>query len=67
MSEESPVSAVLRSLDVDPDAPLVSEPGPLSMKPRAPVQPLSPEERAAREARDLAATRRYHERWRRRR
>ena len=32
---ESPASTVLRSLAVDPDAPLVGEPGPLSMHPSA--------------------------------
>jgi hypothetical protein len=57
------VSAVLRSLDVDPDARLVNEPGPLAMTPRPPVKPLSPEEQAARDAAEAAAAARDHDRW----
>lgn len=45
---ESPASAVLRSLDIDPDAPLVTEPGPLPMRPST----LTPQQRAERERRE---------------
>ena len=63
MSDESPASAVLRALDVDPDAPLVNEPALLAMTPRAPAAPLSPEQRAARDAAETAAAARDHDRW----
>lgn len=41
---ESPVSALLRSMDIDPDAPLVHPSPPLSMRPSS----MTPEEEAER-------------------
>lgn len=52
-NEESSVAAVLRSLDVDPDAQLVHEPAPLGMRR---VRPMTPEQIAERAER-LAAQR----------
>jgi hypothetical protein len=55
---ESPAMALLRALDVDPDAPLVNEPPKLGLHPS--TSELTAEERAEREAaawaRDEAVT-----------
>lgn len=42
MNAEHPAAQVLRSLDVEPDAALVAEPGPLAMRPST----ISPEQLA---------------------
>jgi hypothetical protein len=51
---DSPASAVLRSLDVDPDAALANEPGPFSMKPRPRVSPQEEAERLRKQAEQTA-------------